>query len=377
MTLEDILNREEFSFPVKNNTGDSYVSFIENLLIKYLTLLKTNRDIFDNCVETIMVHEQYIKKIERNITALIEIINDYRQGKRGDLETKFLNYMSRLSPFLFSNKDFSIQIASNSFFFRARYLETEYHMLKPKEYFFHTPFQIEEYTGSTRFSSAGIPSLYLTDNLYSGFLETNSNNIDQFQVVKYSNKIDLRLFNLNFYLPDKPNSDAEISEIKEYDTKLQTYGLIFPLLLVCYCKRNSHSVDPPEYIISQLLSTWLKNCDNFDGIEYSSTKVDNSLNIGKFKNFMIFPKEICKEGFCNWLKSEVFTMSEVYSWYHYKELIDSFPIDSGIDRELLKLDVLEIIWPVSNTYAVDYLTTDIGKFDYYLRIAVTTSAITF
>ena len=300
MSLIDILNADQFTFPLVNNNGSTFKSFLEKLYSDYIKALRDDKNLFEGLEQFTLTQPEIIEHVERSCDHLLNILD----AVRGD---NYDNASLLFHIFITKNKNFIntqvVDIEKDKSYFRARKIDSAKVSpanLMAQNYFFHCPFDKVRYVKSTRFASLGSPVLYLSNSVIGAYLETKSTSLENLQVVKFEFSKTIRCLS---FLYSNPTKDLPINKYSElYSLK----GLLFPLLAACYTKNiDGTAPAPEEYIIPQILSRWNRFENDIDGIKYESTKV-NSKNYKKmFYNFIVPPKTTPNTGYCPKLKKDI------------------------------------------------------------------------
>jgi hypothetical protein len=147
---------------------------------------------------------------------------------------------------------------------------------------YHIPFDQRTKVNSYRYSIAGFPSLYLGENLHVCSKEVG---ID----IPVNNNFIGSAFRLREHL--KVIRFLRIEQFRDNNLLDNfSYLMLFPFLLASSFK-VFHINDPfkPEYIISQMLLSFVRKNKNIDGIMYPSTKIDYSELKGEHPYNLVLP----------------------------------------------------------------------------------------
>lgn len=372
MKLEEILSLQEFQFPANRPSEQSFISFFEERTAKYINLLEESTNLFDGIEEIEIPHKEYIDSVKfytKEIGNILRLVHEGTPGKAWDI---FKGFISSIQPMLFKLTPHNNKIEPNHFF-RAKNTDATC-PIKPKEYFFHAPFELSSKVGSTRFSPNGFPCMYLANCLIVNYLELRSMNLDTFQVAKLETRIPLNLVNLDY---TSPSVELKQTNSKVFQSIIQQKGLLFPLHLSCFTMYNEEDKKVGEYIIPQFFLEWLRDTSSqFDGIQYPSTRINSDKFKRHFYNVVLPPKNIKKEGFCDYLKGVLFNMSEVCSWRHYKEEIQEFFYKNFSSTNGINVNVSHVEWPLGGD-STQYENTELGQMEFYLVRRVKAEKIDF
>ena len=248
--LDDIELNQLLSTQFGNKKKKSFINLISNILYKYTTIYEKafSGEIFQALIE--------LKKLL--------IVNSYTQNKLND---KYINY------FNFDIKTYN----DDNIFYRICDYDTKVENLIKCN---HVPFEKRgEYSKCNRFSFAGYPCLYISNNLETCNKEAG---ICQENKIRYYSefKPKKQLILWDMTIPSLLNID-KFSNHEKF-----RYIITYPALLLCNSKVKgiSHNYFCPEYLFPQLIFILLimSNDDffnNFHGISYSSTHDISQKNI--------------------------------------------------------------------------------------------------
>lgn len=294
MHISKLLSDPIFYLPT--TYSDDFVAHCEYLLIdQYLDKLKSlklteSEDIksFTQSLDKIIERQEYF------IRGLINTIEIYLDGHPHDAYSCFnstLSYNGSEHPgtkWLFS---------TNKYFYRARREER----ISSLGEMFHIPFEKRGIVRNQRYSLSGVPSLYLSNNLYTCWKELQCPPIEELFFIRLNSINNLNFFNLTWNPNPNPGS---FQTPYFYHRQLYHSLMRWPLIALCSVKvKNVFDYFKPEYIIPQILFQWIRNNSNFDGIVYESTHVDkyNTPQRGNFYNFVLHVRDKKKSGYCSYL----------------------------------------------------------------------------
>lgn len=272
MKIEEFKNMVDSMFPCK--WENDYLDDLQRNLDNYIEVVSSLNDIQENVITE-------IKDLKNHI---IEIINLYYDGRRGEAFMLFSSILNGIEgkEGLFSNIG-SIKIEEGKLYYRTRERKSgcNFSILD----MFHIPLNKRGIVSTQRYSSPGYPCLYLGNSVYSCWEEMRRPSFDNLMFSAYKVKHSFRVF------------DMRIPDISDYSKELieQTIKRI-PLVLACSVGvKNSTDVFKPEYIIPQMLVETII-CNNrritqnqkspFDedviwGVIYTSTHINNDFPYGK------------------------------------------------------------------------------------------------
>ncbi len=370
MELEILLNQQKYSLPANNISGKPFISFFEDTMREYLSDLKKSSDLLNGIHAQLLDYSDLYDAVEHLVKKITEAIKLNLSNKIG--YDDFVKTMND-TPILKSNfGSSSFAIKRSDVLYRSKFFETT--DLKNQDYFFHTPFHLNDKVKSTRFSSSGIPSLYLSNSVVLGYLETKADSLNKFQSVKFQTKLSETFLDLDFTRPD---TSLKINDINKFEEQLQTKALLFPLLFACYTLNNSSdSAAPQEYIVPQMLTKWISESNKlYAGIRYPTTKI-NSKNLnyeGKFYNFILPVIQYENEGFCPILKNKLNISKVCSNLIHNHEILEyynsDFPNFGKVNDEINSIE-----WETTKSI---YDTSEIGKMEFYIKNKLISEKINF
>jgi RES domain len=369
MELETLLNQEKYSLPANNITGKPFVSFFEETIQHYISEIRTSGDLLDKIDIQLLDYAELTEAVTQLAKKTIELLKISLKNKPAD--NGFATMIDSV-PVLQSNFGSSVHsVRKTDILFRSKFFDSTF--LRTPDYFFHTPFHLNDKIKSTRFSPSGIPSLYLSNSLVLGYLETNANTLDTFQAVKFQANFETFL-DLDF---TKPDIKLKATDKKAYEEQLQIKALLFPLLLGCYTfKKDPDAAAPQEYIVPQLLTRWISEVNKlYLGIRYPTTKI-NALNKnfnGRFYNYVIPVRQYENEGFCKVLKNKL-KISPVCSNIIHNSQINDYYNNEFSQKGFVNSEVKTIEWKNAQE---TYDTSEIGKMEFFLRHQLPVERITF
>lgn len=154
---------------------------------------------------------------------------------------------------------------------------------------FHVPFEKRSMISPNRFSIAGFPCLYISDNLDCCIKEVGVKEGDSMYASVFTPNKQLKVIDLRFW------RNVETVEINKY-------LLLLPLLISCSYEAKTSENYVPEYNIPQLMMHYIlksKHKENIDGIAYSSTKKPQN----DIVNYVFPVRNVKSQGWCDVLKN--------------------------------------------------------------------------
>ena len=99
MKLLTLLSDPEYSLPLVNNSGLTFVEFLENKFQKYIYELKNSVDLLDGLNNILQSHSELIRLTEVLAVEVIEIIKLKKQGYNSESYQRFNSLMSSFNTF--------------------------------------------------------------------------------------------------------------------------------------------------------------------------------------------------------------------------------------------------------------------------------------
>lgn len=221
---------------------------------------------------------------------------------------------------------------------------------------FHVPFDQRDILRSNRFSISGVPSLYLSNSIYTAYKELGDPDYDHLHVAKFEFTKSVLTSNSVLDLTYK-TSVYQLANVYRYLAS-------WPLIMAATIKVDNPNANfKAEYILPQLVSNWVKNNiyigkEKLLGVKYTSTKFStlDKANYGHFYNTVIFTQQTNDKGYCKYLKDS-FLVSEPIN---FRKEVDR-DIKVGTHGQIRSLSLFGS--------RVDYIDTDFGKLEEILSNA--------
>ncbi len=298
---EQILNSEEIALPLKDDKGN-FEEKIKAYEDKLVTLLNDNNlnDLSD--------------KIKVKFNKILEIFRLSISGKKSSAYIEFDEMMNLNDDWkkIIYNRDDLIYKS----FFRMRVKEP-YSNEFSKEDLFHIPFEKRDIIKRQRYSLPGVPCLYLGGSTYISWLEMQKPEISKLVYSRFqlNEEVDdnFKILDLG-YTPRRFYCYVDYFNDEEKIIKISNYLDSLPLIFACSVVNHKNSPFIEEYIMPQLLLSWIIENEekNIIGIRYFSTKNKNQFNFidsHALCNY-VFPAISDKDkGICESLKT-TFKMTE-------------------------------------------------------------------
>ena len=255
-----------------------------------------------------MIKEQ-IESVSKYADALIEVFDDYCDGKIIIASNKAFNLFEDMKTYLMQRY---YGAYNKTFYYRIRKLkESESLSLERKE-LFHIPILKNYLVGAERYSMPGHPCLYLASQLPLAWYECNLP--DKFVVAAFEFSTDensaIKLVDFSEKLV--PLKHSFVSWFyNEQDKMLVSKYLLkhlctYPLRAACsVVKEHPEGSFFEEYIVPQLLVQWIANNSDFDGISYESCSNNECVKSLCGYNVVLITKKFDSEGYDVVLRNNV------------------------------------------------------------------------
>lgn len=359
MYLHELLQIKDFALPM-----DLHGTFSDNLkdvFDKYLFSLRnlTPCQQYLTCCQQV---NQRIQDIQNIADAVIESINLYLSNEivksKICLDNLLFTYSAdfrNLITLVQTNESKSDQMR----FFRVR-KEDESGRLFSKAEMFHIPRGERHNCVTYRYSSPGIPGLYLGASSFVCWEEMRRSPISKLQIVELRMKKNASLTFL-----DLGYSMSFIGRLLENNVYSHTSGtwtkiifpriLFFPLICAACIKTFYDKASfKEEYIIPQYLLETPKTNFGYDGIRYMSSRIDyNIYNSLLNTNFAFTADGLVTDDYSNKLLN-CFDMSDVYKC---KDLINHSRNPPTQQNHMTKIRLRGVMqhYDMTEFYKMDYL----------------------
>lgn len=269
-------------FPLQVPHNESMYAFLEDVFQKYYDLLcqqKFKDEILPETIDT-------VKKIGLGILKVLEI------HMTGDVITAYNEFEKLMVHYqgIFP----IIPLKKGKTFYRMR---ADKHNLKDKKDFYPLSNKLRYLCASCRFSIAGYPCLYLGFSKSVCLYEISQNGTMCGLELPIDELKDLKILDLTF--PEKSKDKKAADNVEEFIKA-------WPLVASCYIVMANEQINRDakfreEYIIPQMLTTYLRRKTDINGICYYSTRNENLNPFGEgeddFRNVVLFPKELDGDGY--------------------------------------------------------------------------------
>ena len=288
----------------RGNCG--FLEDLRNLYDLYLDLIRQNSIGYSIKTNNISVNTEHVKEICDKICGVVDA---YLSGYPSLAYNRFTRLMNKF----FSKSKYQLKVYEKSStcgltedsedklnLFRVRKMDNG--LFVDRSELFHVPKESRNKIGSTRFSIAGYPSLYLSTNLELSWNEARKPDdcaaslykIDRTQREETIKVIEMAIKPQDFSdeVRERVNDedfDYGLRTFKNWNTNFnkkgfrETYLYCYPLIAACsFIRADDDNSFDAEYIVPQLLLQWVRRNSNKNlcGIRYFSCRDVVSSNMG-------------------------------------------------------------------------------------------------
>lgn len=228
---------------------DDYSLVLKACLMDYVSYIRNN--ILDTEIKA-----QTVKMCK----ALMHVLTTSLKGQQAEAYLKMKTILNSLDEDgLFCEHDIE------SFLYRMRVCDLRRNVARKE--LFHIPFNLIRRVETQRYSTPGLPCLYLARSIYCCWEEMHRPSIENTLVSSFKAEDDFDLV------------DLRIPGLKRFKLFEDWYMKAFPLIISCSIPVvNEKSAFKPEYIIPQLVLQWVIEDggeNNAIGVTYTSTFTTN------------------------------------------------------------------------------------------------------
>ena len=240
--------------------------------------------------------------ISQLIDAINEAVDLHYQGKLYESYNSFYNVLKNQ---LIYDKLLIMNYIPSKYMFRLRKVSNKDNY-ENKYSIFHLPFDLRGKVAQQRYSISGFPSLYLGEDVFvcCKELEVDLSRRSDYIGSVFALKGALKVFQ---FLRIEQFNDRYVKTYEGHNRNniIYDYFLTFPLIIACSFRvKDAYASFKPEYIIPQMLLSFIRQDSKIDGILYSSTKVDYSELKNEHPYNLVLPvKNIDSVGYCDTLES--------------------------------------------------------------------------
>lgn len=228
---------------------------------------------------------------------------------------------------------------------------------------FHIPYEKRDRVGAQRYSLGGVPMLYLSSSIYGCWEEMGRPELSSTWISAYRLQPDQHIKVLNFaYRPayvarllEEHGSKPPAPDVQEF---IVAYTCAWPLIAACSFRVPDRTASfKVEYVIPQLLTSWLAENGEYTGIRYFSTHVSTNGAWQAAINYALPAVSNKSVGFSDEL-SKLFETTDPLSWSyaHAVKALDSYLYHGNISAVL----------PLGGSHGVPYEGTDFAVMEFYL-----------
>lgn len=245
---------------------------LEDIYSKYWKLV---REFFGKEVECYSIIDKgAIDAIQKICKTIVDSIKLYLSG---DIIKAYLKF-SEVMVCCENNLPYK-SVEHNVLFYRMR----DKFDLVEKEQFFHLPVKMRSKCSSERYSIAGYPCFYLGYSKNDCFVEISRNG--SMIGLSLNERYNMKVLDLTFY------------EEQMNKSSIENFIKVWPLIAACnlfFQRADTNGAKfREEYIVPQMLTTYLRHANTVDGICYYSVRNENldTNGIGEndFRNLVLFP----------------------------------------------------------------------------------------
>ncbi|QKJ32865.1 RES domain-containing protein [Mucilaginibacter mali] len=282
MNFLEILRHQITNLPIEQPDGLSFKQTITHKIREFGEIVDSSEDLSEP-VNGMTLNPEIFKKRNKILReGILDTIEIYYTGNLHGAYNRLAKFMKDANTDGYLNKEMFAQVDSS--FFRIRKHNGNFPLTRPE--LFHIPFDLRGKVATQRYSIPGLPSLYISNSIYTAWEEMRRPDFNEIQAIKLSNNRPLQLLNLR---SDIYSRNAHVTDNVSYNWDPLYAVMIWPLIAACSVKvKNTLDTFKPEYIIPQLLLQWI-NKSKVDGILYSSTHIDlsKSKHAGAFYNIVL------------------------------------------------------------------------------------------
>ena len=303
---------QKFRLPISKTEKDIYFFLDEHF------------DEFKKELDKILATEKYESEFDRKIyteleklkpksyklyEAILHTLYFYLRGDVFEAHRIFKEAMDSMQSYLFSSTLRGIVILNQ--FYRIRRDKGE-----TRKDLFHIPLNQRENVRGYRYSISGFPSLYLAGSKGGGtglvlaWLESNQPDTfywSEFELVNDAQTIELLDFTWSPFSSATNSQQFDTWRIRQEEFVpeiISKYVMTYPLLAACSLKvENRDKPFIPEYIIPQMLLSWVHKNNKYRGIKYfSCTWIQEARKYNAFN--VVLPPTTYTDEHCSQLANE-------------------------------------------------------------------------
>jgi len=291
---------DAFPIPIKQNS-DNFQENLSHELNRYVEYLSSN---FVN-KHLLKKDSELLENVKVLVASIEKTIDDFLNG---DLST-YSTIFDSLKEAGIQEYSQELKIFPGDLFFRLSPFDISKELYK--ERIFHVPFEKRDLIKNQRFSISGYPSLYFGDELMGCFKELEIN--EKTYANKYIGSVFVNKRPLSCIKLYRPEDFYKRYGDSKFLGNFSNYLTLFPLLIGSLFEVYHKDGDiKPEYILPQILMSYIREVSNIDGIMYPSTRVDYAKIKGWPPYNYAFPAQVpIRFGYCKNLTDKFFWTNPV------------------------------------------------------------------
>ncbi|WP_408895344.1 hypothetical protein [Paenibacillus taichungensis] len=321
----------------KNQTdGSGFLEFIQRSLSEYCHLVKN--------LHPSVMNEDATKTISFLTDSIVSSVQSFLQGDPHESYSTLADCLKSIASMINN----SSEAFTNNI--RTLYkMRTGGNTSYSSDEMFHIPFEKRGLVKTNRYSIPGFPCVYLGSSPLICWEELGRPDLNTVQTSLFVTKENVNYIDLstnpafvydhikNFYIKNFGNQSGTDS----YHLTINEYLKIWHLIFSCSIRvKHVNDTFKPEYIFPQMLLQWVSK-NNYDGIAYFSTKIDNYslMNNWIYKNYAFPVKSSEAAGTGTILRSKFEMISAGVPWQIYRFYRDNkpeftVPYDGGMETNL-------------------------------------------
>lgn len=252
---------------------------------------------------------------------MLEALEAALRGQPSQARAAFDDGMTSVAPEIATLTSIPLTDQTLGVLYRVR-KEAPHHRFGPKD-LSHIPFELLHIVRPQRYSVPGVPMLYLSSTLLACWEEMGRPDPRHLWAAAFRLRKgrELRVINLAYRPKAVANTARNLyagqtNGRTELGALLAAHAVVWPLVLACsYSVLFRDTPFVPEYVIPQLLTSWVAEREQYAGIRYFSTRMSAETGPGSGSNFALPAREYAPTGHCRHLM-DLFEISQPYSWIH-------------------------------------------------------------
>ncbi|MEW4453065.1 hypothetical protein AB1L30_10345 [Bremerella sp. JC817] len=310
MDILDLLDSDEAALPKMRDPAKDFLAYLRDDVFQPFLDALASLDTADAITNSVIHHRDLCPTV---CETLVASIDTYLKGFPHLAYAKVEEAISLLGPHFTALG--AVGDMQNNLKYAYRIQESDADSLD-RGRLFHIPFQMRDKVKTQRYSIPGLPSLYLGGSFFVCWAEYGRPELKDIHLSRLEAVGKLRLINFGYHPRRMAGLAATIlgtgNDAAAPFVVAQT--IAWPLLAACSIQVPDRTVAfKAEYIVPQIVLQWVRVQEEFDGIRYFSTHVDEILKDPVGQVNYVFPVQEPKEtGYCDVLRSK-FRLSEPYA----------------------------------------------------------------